>query len=497
MKRLIYIIFVVTPVAIVAAMLCGCSAEVNNAQSIAQEPTIFPDYTSVTIPQNIAPLNFRVEGHTGPSQAMLKAGKEVLKVKSSDNRIMISEKKWRRIIAAATDSNSIIEVSVFTENEGKWNAYSPFKIQVAAEPIDSHIAYRLIEPGYESWCEMGIYQRCLENFEQKPIIENSAADYGCVNCHSFCQQNPEKMLFHMRQMHTGTIITDGKHIEKLNTTTPETRSPLVYPSWHHSGRFVAFTNNLTRLINLPNDHNRVEVYDGASDVVVYDVERHEILSSRNLFSTKYFETFPTFSPAGDKLYFCSADSVNMPAEFKQAKYSLCVIDFDAESRRFGERVDTLYNAHTEGRSVSFPRVSPDGRYMLYALADYGNFSIWHKDADLKMIDLKSGEQVDISAANSDASESYHSWSSNSRWILFNSRRVNGLYTHAFIAYLDSQGCIHKPFMLPQRDPDFYDRFMKSYNIPEFITGPVELNSYDIAQFAKEDADIDLSFSMQK
>ena len=494
MKRLFIIL---TILATTATLLCSCSNNIENGRQAQEALSIFPDYKDVTIPANIAPLNFRIEGSTAKAQARFLTGESSVVVSSSDSRIIVPERKWRKIIDNATMSNGTIEVIVSAQEADGWVTYAPFKINVAPHPIDSHIAYRLIEPGYESWCEMGIYQRNIETFEQKPIIENSAADYGCINCHSFCQQNPDKMLFHMRQMHTGTIITDGTKIEKLNTTTPETRSPLVYPSWHPSGKYVAFTNNLTRLINLPNDHNRVEVYDGASDVVVYDVERHEIITSRNLFSTKYFETFPTFSPDGGKLYFCTADSVAMPDEFKSAKYSLCAIDFDEETRRFGERVDTLYNAHTGGRSVSFPRVSPDGRYMLYALADYGNFSIWHRDADLKMIDLTTGNEVDMAAANSDAAESYHSWSSNSRWILFNSRRVNGLYTHAYIAYVDEQGKVHKPFLLPQRDPDFYDRFMKSYNIPEFITGEVELNSYDIAQFAKEDKGIDLKFKMQE
>lgn len=487
---------ILTVVAACVGALCGCSSRVESGREADKPLAIFPDYTDVTIPANIAPLNFRIEDSSTKASVRFVAGENEVVVSSNDSRIIIPERKWRKIIDSAVEAGGAISVVVSVEDGDGWMTYPSFKIDVAAEPIDSHIAYRLIEPGYESWCEMGIYQRNIENFEQKPIIENSAADYGCVNCHSFCQQNPEKMLFHMRQMHTGTIITNGKKIEKLNTVTPETGSPLVYPSWHPSGRYVAFTNNLTRLINLPNDSNRVEVYDGASDVVVYDVERHEILTSRNLFSTKYFETFPTFSADGRKLYFCSADSVAMPDEFKSAKYSLCVIDFDAESGRFGEKVDTLYNSHIGGRSVSFPRVSPDGRYMLYALADYGNFSIWHRDSDLKMIDLKSGEEVDISPVNSDAAESYHSWSSNSRWMLFNSRRVNGLYTHAYIAYVDSDGSVRKPFLLPQRDPDFYDRFMKSFNIPEFITGEVELNSYDIAQFAKEDEGVNLKFKMQ-
>ena len=40
---------------------------------------------------------------------------------------------------------------------------------------------------------------------------------NCVNCHSFCMQDPNKMLFHMRETFPGTILVDGDKIEKLNT----------------------------------------------------------------------------------------------------------------------------------------------------------------------------------------------------------------------------------------------------------------------------------------
>ena len=40
----------------------------------------------------------------------------------------------------------------------------------------SYIAYRLIDPGYQLWNEMGIYQRELASFDQEPILENRLMD---------------------------------------------------------------------------------------------------------------------------------------------------------------------------------------------------------------------------------------------------------------------------------------------------------------------------------
>lgn len=358
------------------------------------------------------------------------------------------------------------------------------------------MAYRLIDPGYELWNKMGIYQRDLESYTQIPIIENKMSGNNCVNCHSFCMQDPNKMLFHMRETFPGTILVDGDKIEKLNTKTKETISPLVYPSWHPSGKYVAFSVNTTKQAFHLNDRNRVEVYDEASDVVVYDVEKHEIVTASNIFSKDAFETFPTFSPDGKTLYFCTAEARPIPQEYSEVKYNLCSVSFDPVTRAFGAQVDTLYNAKSGGMSASFPRVSPDGRYLLYTLSGYGNFSIWHKDADLYMADLQTGTSRPLVEVNSDDVESYHSWSSNSRWFVFSSRRIDGLYTRPYIAYVDEDGKVGKPFLLPQKDAGFYQSFMKSFNIPEFITGKVKVRGRVLAIKAKEDKGTDVWLAQQ-
>lgn len=470
-------------------LLMACNLSVPEGTKTDTLPPIFPDYADVTIPPNIAPLNFKVTDATGNVFVRLLSGEKEVLARGSKGKISISPSRWKDLLEST--AGGAVEVIVFAEYKDGWKEYKPFKWHVSKDKIDPYIAYRLIEPGYELWNNMGIYQSNLENYTQTAIMENKMTSNNCMNCHSFCMQDPEKMLFHMRETHPGTILVIGEEIEKLNTKTEQTMSNLVYPSWHPGGRFIAFSVNNTKQAFHMNDRNRVEVFDEASDVVVYDTEKHEIVTSPLLFAKERWETFPTFSPDGKTLYFCTAEPRPI-AEFEQIKYSLCSVSFDPDKRTFGSAVDTLYNAN-DGKSASFPRVSPDGKHLLYTLSGYGNFSIWHKDADLYLADLNAGTTRPVDEVNSNDVESYHSWSSNSRWVVFSSRRIDGLYTRPYFAHVDENGKAGKPFLLPHKDPDFYHHFMKSYNIPEFIKGKVKPQGRAIAKKAKHDPGINVKF----
>ena len=133
---------------------------------------------------------------------------------------------------------------------------------------------------------------------------------------------------------------------------------------------------------------------------------------------------------------------------------------------------------------------------MFALAEYGVFHIWHHDADLWMIDLQaplsSSEGIrnprPVDEINSPDTESYHSWSSNGKWVVFSSRRDDGVYTRPFIAHIDENGKGTKPFELPCADPDYHRQFMKSYNIPEFMRGPVTIKPQSFADVLKGDGE---------
>lgn len=475
-----------------AILSSACQGDIKISKTLQQKIAINPDYQEVTIPYNIAPLNFCIS-QSEPSCLILEGEGSSFQVRGKDGCFEIPASKWKELLA--NNKGGKIKLTVCLKQQGEWCAYLPFYMEIASEPIDSYIAYRLIPPGYELWNKMGLYQRCLENEEQSAIYENKMTGGNCVNCHSFCMQNPQKMLFHSRAQFPGTVLIQDGKIEKLNTKTDETISALVYPSWHPSGQFIAFSVNKTNQNFHNANRNRIEVFDSASDVVVYNVVQHTVVSCPLLKSDKAFETFPTFSPDGKSLYFCSAYAVTpMPERFKDVHYSLCRIDFDPKTSHFGNKVDTIYNAVANNKSVSFPRVSPDGKYLVFTLHSYGNFSIWHKDADLYIVNLATKQIEPLTAANSNDVESYHSWSHNSRWLVFSSRRMDGLYTRPFITYIDKNGKAHKPFLLPQKNPiKFYKQLMYSYNIPEFITDKVDVNQRTISKKLKDDAGIDVKF----
>ena len=466
MRRIIYHFFILAGL----LTMISCARRPANAEPLSEEAPIFPDYKEVTIPVNIAPLNFSL---LEKDKGILVAGDKVFRSRRGVFRF--SPRKWRKMISNSGDNGSI-NLEIFIRKDGKWLSYKPFNIHISQDKIDPWFSYRLIPPGYQGWQEMGIYQRDLESYSEKAILTNDLTGGNCMNCHTYMNGDPSKMVFHARATFGGTMVVNEGEVEKLNTKTDSTISALVYPYWHPSGDYVAFSVNKTFQSFHNHDANRIEVYDEASDVVVYNVKTHQIAWSPLTKAEDRFETFPTFSPDGKWLYFCSAEAVTpMPDKYRKARYGLYRIAFNAEDMSFGDSLELVYDAPAEGFSVSFPRISPDGRFLCFTRHGYGNFSIWHKDSDLWLADLKDGSVRPMEGVNSDNVDSFHTWSSDGKWLVFSSRRDDGLYTKPYFTHVDADGNATKPFLLPQKDPkSYYKRLMRSYNLPAFTTGKVKV-----------------------
>jgi len=463
-----------------AGILCGCDANVETPQQLDRYPNIFPDYREVTIPVNIAPLNFMMRDRCEQIEVYFVQNDRILLKYKGSNKINIPLAAWRKMMSQM--SGSSFQVKVFAKQAGKWSVYLPFTVYVAPDSIDPYIAYRMIEPGYEIWDQMGIYQRNLSNFVESPVFINRLVGHVCLNCHSFHDYNPERMMFHSRGVnYSGTFLLADGNQKRVNTKTEHAASAGSHSVWHPSGNYIAFSSNTTRQVFHALPGQRLEVYDLDSDLVIWDIKNNTMLRDARFTTDNEWETFPAWSPDGKWLYYCCAEKKNLPFELNQLKYGLFRVSFDAATGRFGNRIDTLLNPEQTGKSVSFPRISPDGRYLLYNSSANGTFPIMHIEADLEMLDLADNMPVDMQKVNSDETEGYHAWSSNGRWIVFSSRRIDGLYTRLFFAYFDASGQIHKPFLLPQKNPEEDIRLLKSYNVPELIKGKVELNPYEISR----------------
>jgi dipeptidyl aminopeptidase/acylaminoacyl peptidase len=176
--------------------------------------------------------------------------------------------------------------------------------------------------------------------------------------------------------------------------------------------------------------------------------------------------------------------VNLSDRIK-AKYDLMRIAFDVNTNQWGTP-DTVISSKSIGKSISFPKVSPDGKYLMFCTSENGYFTIHHAATDLYLLDLKSGEYHNMDI-NSPEADSYHCFSSSGHWFVFSSKRVDGLFTRPFFSYLDENGKASKPFVLPQENPEFYTTFLKNYNIPELITGEVTMSPQQIRDKVLEEA----------
>ncbi|WP_372650741.1 TolB family protein [Draconibacterium sp.] len=465
--------------------LFSCVSKPNGEFSKNNNPVkIYPDYTEVIIPVNIAPLNFLVE-EAGDAYYLSISGEKAgsIGVSSRDGQFRISEKKWKKLLGENLGAKISYQISV--KKEGKWIQYPAFNNTVSSEKVDPFLYYRLLYPGYESWTELSIVQRSLENFKEKTVIQNNVVGQNCVNCHAFNNQNTDDFMFHMRGNLGGTYFVEDGDLKKVNLKTKEMNNGAVYPRWHPSGKYVAFSSNKVVQQFHAMENKKIEVSDLNSSLVLYDVDENEIMQVPVDPEKQFMDTYPEWSADGRFLYFCRAAQIAENYDYRDIKYDLYRVAFDPEQRKFSEP-ELVFDAATLGKSVSFPRIAPAGNVLIFTLHDYGCFSIWHKEADLYSIDL-GNLQVEKCGNNSDFTESYHSWSSNSKWLVFSSKRGDGLTARPYISFVDENGVTSKPFVLPQKDPGFYREYVKTFNIPEFAKTDVELTPGEIREAAGKEA----------
>ncbi|MBS3775858.1 MAG: PD40 domain-containing protein [Bacteroidales bacterium] len=475
----------------IAILIGGCSAEnFENTEKLDRKPAIDPNYDGVTIPPNIAPMNFHIQedGNFFRITVTSSSNEAELSVTSSDGIVQFPLNKWKELLGNNKGGKLKIQVASSAEDEDLLKQFRPIYMNVAGEPIDSYLSYRLLYPGYYSWSKMKIMQRSLENFREESLIENQILEKNCANCHSFNQSNPDEFLIHIRGSKGGTYFIDDGKITRTALKTENMPGGATYPTWHPDGRYVAFSSNKVKQSFYAHPRKSIEVYDQVSALVLYDREENEMLYIREQDTVDHMQTFPSWSPDGRYLYFCRTRQVEENYTVQNVKdihYDLARKPFNPETRSFG-KTEIVFDAAEREKSVSFPRISPDGQYLVFTLHDYGTFPIWHKEADLHLLNLKTGESGRMEL-NSDETESYHTWSSNGRWLVFSSKRRDGRSARPYFAWFSPSGEVGKPFVLPQKDPTRYNNMLKTFNIPEFVKGKINIDPRDFAGAANKES----------
>jgi hypothetical protein len=468
---------------------CSRGPDVTSAAVIDRLPKIDPDYASLVIPPNIAPLNFRIEEEA--RDYFVKIASDAappLNLHCPDGTCQVGPEDWREILRANKGMNIYYDVHA-KKDDGTWMRFQRITNAVARDSIDSHIVFRQLFPNKKFSTVRGIFQRNLETFDRSALVTLRDRTFKCFNCHTFHQHNPNRFLLHIRGPHAGMMLfMDGK-TRKVETKQDPMFRPLAYASWHPDGIHIAATLNVFKgFFSTTAEDYYFQAIEKRGDLVVYNVETNAISTTQEVFENRYIETHPCWSNDGKQIYFvrCEDKPLLSHEDFDAFKFDLMRISYDAATDSWGS--PEMVVAYSQAaRSCAFPRPSPCGRYVLHILADRATYPIHQKSSDVYLLDLESKEYRRLDVASSDLAESYPRWSSNGRWFSFLSNRRDGMSALPYFAYFDTEGRVHKAFVLPQEDPAFYDTFTDTYNVLELVKSRVEVNPFDLARAMQQPA----------
>jgi Flp pilus assembly protein TadD len=186
---------------------------------------------------------------------------------------------------------------------------------------------------------------------------------------------------------------------------------------------------------------------------------------------RYVQTGATWSPDGKFLVFSRAEAKpayapdyvaakrpNDPNE-TQIKYDLYRIPFNDGK---GGKAVPIAGASANGMSNSFPKVSPDGRWVVFVEAKNGQ--LMRPDGKLYIVPVEGGEARQL-RANTPLMNSWHSFSPNGRWLAFSSKSRTP-YTQMFLTHLDEKGN-STPAILVENST----AANRAVNLPEFVNVP--------------------------
>jgi hypothetical protein len=458
-------------------------------QAVDAQPRTFPQLAGVTLPPNIAAPAIRID-EPGTAWYLEAHGERGPHLAAGRRRpgLVLGLRNWRRLLRANAGGSITLTISV-RDAAGRWTRFAPLTADVAAEPVDRYLVYRQLTPLYNLATEIGVYQRDLTGYGTRLVLHGRQLSTGCPNCHTFWQGDGRRftLAVRSREWGGGTLLVDGSRVTRI-------KQSVGYGAWHPNGKLLAFTTTMPRQFFHTAGPDSREPLDLRAQLVLYDVAQRRFTAIPGLSSSQDLTTQPCWSPDGRWLYFSQTrrpwrdDTPFPPPTYDQVHYSLKRVAYDPDTGAWGQP-ELLRSGDQAGRSLIYPRVSPDGRWLLYTSTDHGNFGFARPSSELALIDLQTGADVPV-GLHREGADSWHSWSRNGRWIVFASRRADGLFERLYLSYFDTDGHFHPPLRLPQRDPWYDDTFWYSYNVPELISEPIGVNAGRLGRAARRAPTVD-------
>lgn len=463
--------------------------------AIADGAPIFPDYTAgdIVLPVNTAPLNFMVSEERLPQAAMVRleaftaqeaengapAAALDVKLQRKGGRLecRFPVEAWHHCLQQAADGHVRLG---FFNRQGLPLETPVLRWRISADAIDPYIVYRLSAYDENPCKYLEAEERCLENFNTRPLMDNRRTGGQCFNCHASAQNNADCMSIHLRGEGGGTLLYQQGGFRKISLPDGFPNLRLAYPAWHPSKRFIAFSSARIQVFPHTNIYKTQDlIADTLGRLLVYDLERNRLLPAPSdalaaaEHNARYEVSFPVWAPDGTRIYFCRAEKLHfidtLPTveSLARFRYHIAAMDFDTATGTFSPP----YTVCTDSAcSLSLPAIDPSGRYLVVTRLPMGSFPS-QNGGELALVDLNLRHSdglcplQDIPALASPDGEKSHQFSSNGRWMVFGSKRLNGSTAAIYISYFDRDGRFHAPFILPQEAGGFYAAQLRTFLFP--------------------------------
>ena len=455
-----------------------------------QEGTLFP-------PEIVAPTFLWEDRTAGVDrwQVIVRdgAGHELARAEVDAARWLPADDAWTKIKQASVQRDAEVVISGFYAGQPQRMLSSALlHIRTSKDPVGDSLFYREVplpfltavqDPSKIRW-RFGT----IDQPSGPPIVLQNLP--VCGNCHSFADNGSvlgldvdygnDKGAYGIVPVSQHMLLDDQKIITWADYKREDGELTFgLLSRVSPSGRYVISTvKDRSVFVAIPDLMISQLFFPIKGILVVYDRETKRFAALPGADDPQYVQSNAVWSPDGKEVVFARAKAYRA-GRLEQQNSALIdnkdVPEFTVDKKPFlfdlyripfndgkGGKAEPLQGAAADGMSNFFPKYSPDGKWIIFCKAK--SYMLLQPDSELYIVPAKGGSARRL-RYNTPRMNSWHSWSSNSRWLVFSSK-VNGPYTQLFLTHIDESGNDSPPVLLERfTSPD------RAANIPEFVRLP--------------------------
>ncbi len=442
-------------------------------------------YEGAAFPCNLAPPEVRWEDSINDLWMVtvaLPGEDRPLRVISRKKRWRFSENTWRDIRERCKGKHFTVEVrgcrAEGDRRVGEDVYLDQVQVRISEYPVDPVVVYRLVSPLFHGFKTPDIWYRNTSDFREGVFLPGKGA--YCTNCHVFSPApgsgaRVSQMGIAVRDQVRQTIPRRILGLYDFRTRQGRTLNiNSFFMGWSPDGSKVAVTHGEVVLVRAPITLETQQFYVQVADIYIVDTSSLTVRPLPGASEAESMENFPTWSADGKTIIFSKAEEIPTTAvAVPGRKFDLYQVPYNDGK---GGKPIPIKGASFNDKSDFAARYSPDGRWIAFNQAE--SASLVEPTADLYILpaDAQDAFPRKLECNVDNAMDSHHSWSSNSRWLLFATKRDDGIFARIYLTEIDEQGRASPPVALPLAEEP-----MMCFNVPEFLAYSGRIDSESILE----------------